>query len=123
MSDEAVDLAALAAEFLGEGRVVTVDGKKKWTILAEQPWGMFIPWAKRDIFSALAMLPLDAKQGPAFAEAVLSLRLGEDGTLKLIRRLYQVDPGESPASSPSSSTDGKRSRPTSKRTTASTSAK
>lgn len=108
----------IAAEVRGEPIDVRV-GKKIYKLLPEMPWETAVLIGQNDIRGALTSVCANGN-GDKFAAAVLADHPTLDQITDRLIAIYAV--GESSASQRSSPKGGKRSRPTSKGSTASTSA-
>ena len=114
-----VDLdAVIAAEVAGEPIPVKVGGKT-YKVRPEMPWDTARLVGDGDAHAAFAGLTVNG-DGPAFAEAMLADNPSWQQITARLNAIYAT--GESAASQRSSTNGGRRSRPTSKPSTGSTSA-
>jgi hypothetical protein len=114
-----VDFDAIRAEIKPGEPVEVRTGRHVFHVHPEMPWDFAVAWAAGRVQDALALL-VPAKELDQFRAAVFADNASRETALARIQAIYDV--GESKASSRSSTNGGTRSRPTSKRTTGSTSA-
>lgn len=109
----------IAAETTGDPIEVKI-GRKKFKVKPEMPWETAVLFGQGDLRGAVASITANG-DGATFADAVLADHPTTAQIEGRLMAIYAV--GESGASSTSSPSGGKRSRPTSNGSTASTSAK
>lgn len=115
-----VDFDAIRAETQPGEPIEVRSGKQTFHMHPEMPWDFAVAWAAGNVQEAIGLL-VPAKEVEGFRALLFADSASRETALKRIQAIYGT--GESSASSRSSTNGGTRSRPTSARTTRSTSAK